>query len=177
VAEHLAAVRLQRFPVQVDRAAQLIDDGRLVLDAEADHYRRHRLDPVLPVDQVAQLVHGLDARMPVGLVHVFVAPPDGLARLDRVEQLAHLIDVDPGIPRVEEPHLGEVRHLGAVHMRAPPGRRALGPGIEAVVPDGHGYARGQPLDVPLERPRQRLVEVIHVEYQPPVRCAEHAEVK
>ena len=62
-------------------------------------------------------------------------------------------------------------------MRAAPGRGALGPCVEAVVPCGHRDARGQPLDVPLERAGQRLVEVVHVEHQPPVQRAEHAEVE
>ena len=39
-------------------------------------------------------------------------------------------------------------------------------GREAVVAAGHDQAGRQPLDVPLPRPRQRLVEVVDVEHQP-----------
>ena len=49
-------------------------------------------------------------------------------------------------------------------------------GREPVVPPGHGEAGRQPLDVPLERPGQRLVEVVDVEDQAPLRGGERAEV-
>ena len=47
----------------------------------------------------------------------------------------------------------------------------LAPGLDgkAAVPPGHGQARGQPLDVPLERAGQGLVEVVDVEDQPSFR--------
>jgi len=48
---------------------------------------------------------------------------------------------------------------------------------EPVVAGGDGEARRQPLDVPFERRRERLVEVVHVEHQPPVGRREHAEVQ
>ena len=53
---------------------------------------------------------------------------------------------------------------------------AAGLGGEAVVPSGHGQARRQPLDVPLERAGQGLVEVVDVEDQPPLRRGERAEI-
>ena len=48
--------------------------------------------------------------------------------------------------------------------------------VEPVGPTGDLEARGQPLHVPLEGPRVRLVEVVDVEDQPPLGAAEHAEV-
>ena len=48
---------------------------------------------------------------------------------------------------------------------------------ETVIARGDDHARGQPLDVPLKRCRQRLVEVVHVEDQAPVGRGEEAEVE
>ena len=47
---------------------------------------------------------------------------------------------------------------------------------EAVVARGDQDARGEPLDVPLPRAGQRLVEVVDVEHQAPLGRGEHAEV-
>ena len=55
--------------------------------------------------------------------------------------------------------------------------RACVLGAEAVVARGDQHARRQPLDVPLPRPGQRLVEVVDVEHQPPLGRGEHAEVR
>ena len=48
---------------------------------------------------------------------------------------------------------------------------------EAVVARGDQHAGRQPLDVPLPGARQRLVEVVDVEHQPPLGRGEHAEVR
>ena len=47
----------------------------------------------------------------------------------------------------------------------------------AVVLGGDQHARRQALDVPLPGTRQRLVEVVEVEHQPPLGRGEHAEVR
>ncbi len=98
-------------------------------------------------------------------------------RLDRVEKLGDLVHVDPGVPDVQEPHLGEVLHLGAVHVHAPADRGPDRADAEPVVPGRDRHAGGEPLHIPVERGGQRLVEVVHVEHQPPVRRCEHAEVQ
>ena len=49
--------------------------------------------------------------------------------------------------------------------------------VEAAVAAGDGEARGEPLHVPLERARQRLVEVVEAEDEPAVRRGEDAEVR
>ena len=49
-------------------------------------------------------------------------------------------------------------------------------GVEAPIASGDSEAGHQPLDVPLERARQRLVEVIDAEDQLPVRGGEDTEV-
>jgi hypothetical protein len=47
---------------------------------------------------------------------------------------------------------------------------------EPVVPARHRQAGRQPLDVPLERPGQRFVEIVDVEDQPPLRRGERPEI-
>ena len=68
---------------------------------------------------------------------------------------------------------------------SPRGRRATEASVTAsrvrfgvpVVPPRDREARGQALDVVLERPGERLVEVVHVEQQRPLRRSEHPEVR
>ncbi len=48
--------------------------------------------------------------------------------------------------------------------------------LEATVSARHREARCEPLDVPLERSRKRLVEVVDAEDAPSVRCGEDPEV-
>jgi len=76
--QHLTAVGRQGLQVLGDRVAQLLDDAGFLLDAEPDHHRWHRLDPVLAVHHVAQLAQRLHAGVPVGPAHVGVAAAHGL---------------------------------------------------------------------------------------------------
>jgi hypothetical protein len=50
-------------------------------------------------------------------------------------------------------------------------------GVEAAIAAGDGEAGREPLEIPLERTRKRLVEVIDAEHEPPVRRREHTEVR
>ena len=52
-----------------------------------------------------------------------------------------------------------------------------GPIVETALPAGDREACGQSLHVPLERPRQRLVEIVDAEDESPVRRGEDAEVR
>ena len=49
--------------------------------------------------------------------------------------------------------------------------------VEAAIPAGNRETGGKPLHVPLEGSRQRLVEVVETEDEPPVRRGEDAEVR
>jgi hypothetical protein len=83
-------------------------------------------------------------------------------------RLQQLILGQMRIPDLQPPHLREAGHRIPVgrHRRQ---RRRLGVARgEAVVLGGDGEAGRQPLDVVLERPREGLVEVVHVEQQPPL---------
>ncbi len=113
----------------------------------------------------------------MGFGYVPAALEHGLLRLDRVEQAGHLVHIDPRVPDTEESHRGVVCHLRAIAVDAET-RRGVGVAVgEALVAGGNGEAGRQALDVPLERGRERLVEVIDVEDQVAVGRGKHAEVQ
>ena len=102
----------------------------------------------------------------------FICLPDSLPEL-----VADRRDVEARVPDVDVPHLGEARHRFAVFAHRRLHGRAAGRVVEAALPAGDREAGGEPLHVPLERPRQRLVEVVEAEDEPPVGCGEDAEVR
>jgi hypothetical protein len=88
-----------------------------------------------------------------------------------------LVLVQVGIPDVHRPHLREGGHRLPV---SPHRRQRRRPRIrlgEPVVAARDLKARRHPLHVPLERPRQRLIEVVHIEQQDPLGRRERAEVR
>jgi hypothetical protein len=95
----------------------------------------------------------------------------GLA--DRGQQL---LLIQMRVPDVHGAHLGEAGHgLPVGRHRRQRGRPCVGL-AEAVVAGRDGEAGRHPLDVVLERPRQGLVEIIHIKQQPPLRRGEGPEV-
>lgn len=121
----------------------------------------------------ASLSGGKVAQQPVGAGFAAAPRPQRglvLTGIPEVE-LGRRSVVSHGCPvgcRSREGGLPPGAGAGASRRRAR-GRRRLGE------PGEHERGR-QPQDVPLERPGQRLVIVVAVEDQPPVRRAEHAEV-
>ena len=98
-------------------------------------------------------------------------------RLELRPELAEgRLDVQVRVPDRQQWLLREGAHRGAVAFGRRQDDLAAGLGGEPVVPSGHGKARGQPLDIPLERAGQGLVEVVDVEDQAPFRRGERAEV-
>ena len=102
------------------------------------------------------------------------ATTDDLARA--LDTLDDRFDRDRRIPDLECPHPGVAPHPLAVLPGDEPPHVAAGVFGEAVLPRGHDDARGEPLDVPLPRTAVRLVEVVDVEHEPPLRAGEDAEV-
>src|ERR1700733_14010491 len=136
-----------------------------------------RPDPVLPVDLVAHLQEGLQAGPAARLPDIPVAAPHGGLGLDRVEQAGDLVDINPGVPDLQEAHRGIARHLGAVAADSCTGCTARVAVIELLVARSNDETGRQPLNIPLERSRERLIEVIDVEDQLPVGRREHAEIQ
>ena len=93
------------------------------------------------------------------------------------ELIADRRDVEARVPDVDVPHLGEARHRFAVFAHRRVHGCSAGRVGEAAIPSGNGETGGEPFHVPLERSRQRLVEVVETEDEPPVGCGEDAEVR
>ena len=102
----------------------------------------------------------------------FICLPD-----TRPELVADRRDVEARVPDVDVPHLREARHRFAVLAHRRRHDRAAGRVVEAALPAGDRETGGEPLHVPLERSRQRLVEVVEAEDEPPVGRGEDAEVR
>ena len=77
---------------------------------------------------------------------------------------------------MDVPHLCKAGHRLAVFAHRRRHDRAADRIVEASIPARDREAGGEPLHVPLEWSRQRLVEVVDAEDEPPVRCGEDAEV-
>ncbi len=91
--------------------------------------------------------------------------------------LAHRrLDVEARVPDLEVAHRGEAAHRVAIGARRGQHRGDPLPALEAAFAAGDLEAGGEPLDVPLPRPRQGLVEVVEVEDEAAVGRGEGAEV-
>ncbi len=98
------------------------------------------------------------------------------ARL-RFELRKQAFPIQARVPDVEVVHLREAAHPSAVLLRRRPhSLPALLLGEPALATRDRD-ARRQALDVPLPRARERLVEVVDVEHQIPLRRGEAAEVR
>ena len=86
------------------------------------------------------------------------------------------VDADAGVPDVEVPELGEPAHRLAVGVHHRDHRRPACVGAELPASSRDLDAHREPLHVPLERPGQRLVEVVQIEDEVALGRAEAAEV-
>ena len=93
---------------------------------------------------------------------------------DQLEQLAGFQVLVPGL---QTAHPGRAAHPVPVLAHAGHDDRAPVRGGEPAVAAQDLEAGREPLDVPLPRTGQRLVEVVDVEQHPPLRGAEQAEVR
>ena len=143
---------------------------------EPDDHGRVADQPRASVDHLDQLGEGPDAVLGPCLGEVLAEPLE-LARLDlRAQDGLELVDVQPCVPDVELPHPSPAVHGFPVRRRdREVGGLALGV-VEAAISSGDREAGRQPLDVPLERARQGLVEVVDAEDEPAVRGGVRPEV-
>jgi hypothetical protein len=104
--------------------------------------------------------------------------------LSRVRALAsmaralglQIVGRDPRVPDLELAHPGVLEHALAVGVHGGQGGVARALRAEARVARRQHGARREALDVPFERPRQGLVEVVDVEQQRALGRREQAEV-
>jgi hypothetical protein len=155
--------------------------------AGRDNDRRLADDPVVPVDQLTELRQRLQAVAGASLrgllAYGLLLPPGDLGLLlgslggGAAHRLQQLVLVQAGIPDLHRAHRGEAGHRLPVGLGRLQRRRARVALAEAVVAPSDREAGRHPLHVVLERPRQGLVKVVHVEHQPPLGRGERPEVR
>ena len=176
--EQVTAIAEQRPPVLADHEPRGLD--RLLAGEELrdrDDQRRVADDPRLAVDDARELLERGQAVLRAGLRNVPLRALDRLPAHLRGPAREDVLDVDARVPEIHRPHRGECGHRLAVGAADPEVDRLPPALVEAAIPAGHREAGDEPLDIPLERPRQRLVEVVRVEHEPPVRGRVHPEVR
>ena len=146
--------------------------------------RRLTHDPVLTIDELREFRQRLQAVTRVRLLdRLLGCLPDPLVA-SALQRAGRFVDGAQQVlfglvrvPDVERGHLGESGHRLSIggHRRERHG--SCVDGVEAVVARRDRETRGHTLHVVLERPRQRLVEIIQVEHQRPFRRRVHAEVR
>ena len=179
--QQLPAVDLDRASVRLEDVLQRLGQSPATARREEllnrDDQRRVADDASLAVDDLGQL-----GERPEIVLH----PLLGEVAFDPVETLrAHFpgpllhdrLHLQPCVPDVERALLREIQHRKAVRVRGSDVDGSPLLRAEPALAAGNGEARDQTLDVPLERPGQRLVEVVQAEHETPVRGRVHAEVR
>jgi hypothetical protein len=167
VLQQMPAVGLQGTPVLAQhrpyRLIDLIDPhvGEDLLD-RLDQ-RRVPDDPAPPVDHRGELAQCLHAVPGVRLGQQLLGELVSLGLHLRSELADRVLDVQVRVPHVDEMLLRERAHRRPVTLSAGQHDLAAVFPAEPVVPACHGQAGRQPLDIPLERAGQGLVEVVDVE--------------
>jgi hypothetical protein len=179
--EQRPPVRLQAAPVRTDQCPESsfgIDTAQLLRDqiGDRDDQRRVGHDPGPAVDPAGELAEFLPAVPGAGLGHGPLQRPP-LAAAHLVLEVAHdRVRVGVRVPDVQVALPGEPAHrLPVLADRRQHDRGALAAG-EPVAPGRDLQAGGQPLDVPLPRRWQGLVEVVDVEDQRALGGGEQPEV-
>ena len=93
------------------------------------------------------------------------------------QPLLHAVHVEVVVPGVEDLGCRRDRHPLAIAACSGGDRGAALVLREAAIASRDLDARHEPLHIPLERPRMRLVEVVDVEHQPPLGAGEQTEVR
>ncbi len=147
----------QRRPVPVDHRHDVVEvDTRPV---DVDHQRRILLEPDVVAHRVGQLGHGATVGLAERLLHVPLHERPVLLR----EVVEDLVDVDAVVPELEHPKFRRGRHDLAVGAGGGHDQLVAPACREAASAPHDVQAGAQPLDVPLPRPGQGLVEVVDVE--------------
>ena len=140
----------------------VIDERRVVLDDELIAAAFHQLGEIAFGDALRS-----------GLGEASAQPRRAFDVGSRCQNGVH---VDARVPDVQCTHVGILRDPLAIRTRASQRGIALVGGGESVRPRSEREARREPLDIPLPRARQRLVEIVDVEDLAPFRRREAAEV-
>jgi hypothetical protein len=184
---------LQRVPLPTNGAPvggeQFLDDRSRVFPIRSWHdeiLNRHdqwRIcdDPKLAVDLTSPLGEHSNVVACLSLRHAPLGGPQlllGQAFLlgFLVGQLQQHARIELVIPGTESSQLGRMAHPLPIFAHSSHHDRTPVSGGEAPITSHDLEAGGEPLDVPLPRARQGLIEVVDVEEHPALRRAEEAEV-
>ena len=175
----MPAIGRQRAPVGAEHAADEVVDPVMLAGRDdlldRDDQRRVAGDPRLAVDHLGELRERLETVLRLGLGYVLLEPLDLLPA--GVRRGAYdILGLDACVPELEVAHPRELAHRLAIRPRRGRADRRPSLGIEGAVAAGHGEACDEPLDVPLERAGQGLVEVVDAEDEAPIGGGEPAEV-
>ena len=138
--------------------------------------RRVAGDPGLAADDLSEPRECPQTVLRPRLRHVALEPLQLLWGPLSSRQPGELVLIDAGVPELEVARPGETSDRLSVGTRHSPVDRLPPFGVEASIPASHSETGHQPFHVPLERARQRLVEVVDAEHQPPIGGGENTEV-
>ena len=139
-----------------------------------DDQRRIVDDVPVPVDLTGEPRKSAEARPLTKLGDTQRSPQVlGLFLAGDGEDVAQL---DSVVPDVERPEHGQLRHAHPIRPDRVLHDVAIRPPRDPEIATRQRDARREALDVPLPRCRKRLVEVVDVEEQVPLRSGEDAEV-
>ena len=170
--EEVLALVGQTGPVVVE---QRCDAAQLVVAGYVSYQRELIDDPTVSVDDCGELRDGLEP-----VVHVRAC--DGLVgqsfrfRSGVFISARTVLGVDAPVPHVQGRERRNVGHGVRVGQRDPFDRVVAVLVVEALRPGRNRETGTEPLEIPLPRSGQCLVEVVHIEDQPPVGRAEPSEV-
>ena len=177
----MGSVWRERGGVAIERLADHLLFGDVppltpkVLDRH-DH-RRVRREAKSAVCEAGGLRIGALRVAPLGLGDQTVDLEPLLVLEGCLQRRRQLLHIDPQVPDIHRRHLcqledgGPIEGSGRLHDLA---RVAV---AEPVVLHGDDGRGAHPLHVPLEGTRQRLVKIVDVEDQPPIRSGKDAEVR
>src|SRR5690242_13122669 len=123
------------------------NQGRVVFDA------------ILPMDMLGKLRKHSHTRLTTCLLGHLVE----VLTIDGPKTAQRFLDLEARVPDMQLAHLCKSPHVLAIRLDAPQDGLSITVCREAVAPAGDDNAGGQALHIPLPRPRQGLIEIIHIE--------------
>jgi hypothetical protein len=158
------------------RALQLL--GVLVAHQLVDSHDQRRIGAYarVPVLSDGELRERASVIFAPGLGHGLVDLADLPVGAVSAQHLGQVLRTRPGVPDGQVALAGELAYRLSILGHCTLNDRLRVFGREITLAPGDGNAGRQPLHIPFPRPRKRLVEVVEVEQQLPLRRRESAEV-
>ena len=163
----MAAVSSQGAAIVADGVVdRLLQPLRLAVAEQVvngDEQGRVGQEPDAAVDPGGELCAGLDLVFGLRLGHVSFGVAQDLAPHLAAPALDHLRHVQARVPDLQVGHVGESPDRLPIRLHGADHDGPSDSGVKAAAARGHLQAGREAFEVPFERARQRLVEVIDVE--------------